>query len=334
MTSDQGCQGPMSLRGLAVPRPRPDTGSTISSAVLFGGEFRHAREAAAYSQAGLAKLLHCDRTLITRIENGGRIPQEKFIKQCDEVLLMGGVLIRIWKRVDWYAEVEHPDWFQRFAQMEAEAVAIRAYQVSRIYGLLQTEEYARALFTRGAAAGNPDLIEERVAARMSRQHRFLADDGPLLVVVLDESAIRRNVGGSAVMRGQLEHLLEVSRRPNIAIQVAPFESADLAPPKTSMTLIKLPDGHEWVYSESLGRGHFSDDPSVLVRHAQIYDVLRTDVLSGRESTALITSAMEGYSAHDESRSQHGDLAQEQLQRGRRRRVHRGGPRIPGPRPCT
>ncbi|MFD7984636.1 Scr1 family TA system antitoxin-like transcriptional regulator [Kitasatospora indigofera] len=302
--------------------------------MLFGGEFRHAREAAGYSQAGLAKLLHCDRTLITRIENGGRIPQEKFIKQCDEVLLMGGLLIRIWKRVDWYAEVEHPDWFQRFAQMEAEAVAIRAYQVSRIYGLLQTEEYARALFTRGAAAGNPDLIEERVAARMSRQHRFLADDGPLLVVVLDESAIRRNVGGSAVMRGQLEHLLEVSRRPNIAIQVAPFELGDLTRPNTSMSLLKLSDGAEWVYSESLDRGHFSEDPATLARHSRTYDVLRADVLSSRESAALITRAMEGYNDHDDSGSRRGGLAQEQLQRGQRRRVHRGGPRIPGPRPRT
>ncbi|MFF3598290.1 helix-turn-helix domain-containing protein [Kitasatospora indigofera] len=302
--------------------------------MLFGGEFRHAREAAGYSQAGLAKLLHCDRTLITRIENGGRIPQEKFIKQCDEVLLMGGLLIRIWKRVDWYAEVEHPDWFQRFAQMEAEAVSLRKYQVQLVPGLLQTEDYARALFARGAAAGNPDLIEERVAARLSRQHRFLVDGGPLLVVVLDESAIRRVIGGPAVMRDQMDHLLTVARQCNIAIQVAPFGLVDLAPPKTSMTLIKLPDGHEWVYSESLGRGHFSDDPSVLTAHTRTYDVLRADVLSSRESMALITSAMEGYSAHDESRSQRGDLAQEQLQRGRRRRLHRGGPRIPGPRPRT
>ena len=317
-----------------MPRPKPKTGSTVSSAVLFGGEFRDARETAGYSQAELARLLHCDRTLVTRIENGGRVPQEDFVNACDEVLGTGGVLTRIWKKVDWYAEVEHPDWFQRFADMEAEAVALYKFQVQHVPGLLQTEEYARALFARGAAAGNPELIEERVAARMSRQHRFLVDDGPLLVAVLDESTIRRTVGGPAVMRRQLQHLLEAGQRPNITVQVAPFDLADLAPPKTSMTLITLPDRHEWVYSESLGRGHFSDDPSVVSRHMRTYDVLRANVLSAPESTALITSAMEGYSTHDESRSQRGDVAQEQLQRGRRRRLHRGGPRIPGPRPRT
>ncbi|MFC8450833.1 Scr1 family TA system antitoxin-like transcriptional regulator [Kitasatospora sp. NPDC057223] len=319
---------------MAVPRPKPKTGSTVSSAVLFGGEFRDARETAGYSQAELAKLLHCDRTLVTRIENGGRVPQEDFVASCDEVLGTGGVLTRIWRKVDWYAEVEHPDWFQRFADMEAEAVAIRAYQVSRIYGLLQTEDYARALFARGAAAGNPELIEERVAARMSRQHRFLAVDGPLLVVVLDESAIRWTVGGPEVMRRQLQHLLEVGRRPNTVIQVAPFGLGDLLRrPVTSMSLVRLPDGAEWVYSESLDRGHFSEDPAVLARHSRTYDVLRADVLSARESAALITGAMEGYD-HDDSRSRRGSLAQEQLQRGQRRRVHRGGPRIPGPRPRT
>ncbi|WP_323189286.1 helix-turn-helix transcriptional regulator [Kitasatospora sp. NBC_00240] len=300
--------------------------------MLFGGEFRHAREAAGYSQAGLAKLLHCDRTLITRIENGGRIPQEKFIKQCDEVLLMGGVLIRIWKRVDWYAEVEHPDWFQRFAQMEAEAVALRKFQIQHVPGLLQTEDYARALFARGAGVGDPDLIEERVAARLSRQHRFMAPDGPLLVVVLDESVIRRSVGGPAVMSGQMEHLLEVGRRPNIVLQVAPFDVGGLKPLNTSMSLVMLPDRHEWVYSESLDRGHFSDDPAVIDRHTRTYDVLRADSLSAVESAAVITSAMEGYNAHDDSRSRRSDLVQEQLQRRQRRRLHRGGPRIPGPRP--
>ncbi|WP_377270934.1 Scr1 family TA system antitoxin-like transcriptional regulator [Peterkaempfera sp. SMS 1(5)a] len=309
---------------MPVARRRTERGSTSNPAVLFGAELRHAREAKSYSQVDLARLLHVDPSLVCRIELGGRVPQRTFAEGCDRVLGTGGLLMRLWAQVDWYAEVEHPDWFQRFADMEAGAVVLRKFQMQVIPGLLQTEEYARALFVRGGGEG----AEDRVAARMSRQRRFLVDAEALLVVVLDESAVRMNVGGPEVMQGQLEHLVNVARLPNIVLQVAPFGRSELRRPNTSMTLLTLPDGHRWVYSESLDRGHFGDDPAVIARHEQTYDVLRAGCLTVRESMRVIISAMEGYGHHDEARSGHGSLAQEQLQRGQRRRLHRGGPRIP------
>jgi hypothetical protein len=96
-----------------------------------------------------------------------------------------------------------------------------------------------------------------------------------------------------------------------------------------MSLITLPDGHKWVYSESLDRGHFNDDPAVYARHSQTYDVLRADAPSARESAALISDVMEGYEHHGQARAERGDLDQEQLQRRQRRRLHRIRPRIPG-----
>ncbi|MFI6445135.1 Scr1 family TA system antitoxin-like transcriptional regulator [Kitasatospora sp. NPDC050543] len=306
-------------------------GSTASSAELFGSELRHERELVGLSQAQLAKQLHCDRTLVTHVENGSRVPQDDFVRRCDEVLNAAGRLFRMWEKVDWYAEVEHPDWFKRFAAMESRAVALRKFQVQMIPGLLQTENYARALFGRRVSESTD--IEELVAARLSRQSRFLAADGPLLVVVLDESAIRRPVGGLSVMREQLAYLLEVAERSNVILQVAPFDLDAPTMPDTSLTLVTLPDGEQWIYSESLERGHFNNDPSVIAQHARAYDVLRADVLSVRESAALITGEMERCNAYDEPRrSQRGGLAQEQLQRQQRRRLHRGGPRVPRPRP--
>ncbi|WP_245687579.1 helix-turn-helix domain-containing protein [Streptacidiphilus griseoplanus] len=307
-----------------MARRRTERGSAGNPAALFGAELRHAREARSYSQGELARLLHVDPSLVCRIERGGRVPQRGFAEGCDRVLGTGGLMTRLWAQVDWYAEVEHPDWFQRYADMEAEAVTIRQFQLARISGLLQTEDYARALFSRGGAEG----AEERVAARMSRQRRFLVDDSASLVVVLDESAIRMNVGGAAVMRGQLGHLLEIARRPNIVLQVAPFDRPELRRPNTSMTMLTLPDGHRWAYSESLDRGHFGDDPAVIARHERAYDVLRAQCLTVHESMILITSLMEGYGHHDEARLGRRSMAQEQLQRGQRRRVRRGGPRIP------
>ncbi|MEU9500211.1 helix-turn-helix transcriptional regulator [Streptomyces sp. NPDC048196] len=304
-------------------------GAAATTAVVFGELLKHHREAAGLTQAALARKIPCDRSHVAHIEAGTRVPPDTFAKQCDELLGTGGMLLRLWGRIDWYPEVQHPDWFERRAQMDAEAVAVRAYQTQVMPGLLQTEEYARAMFSPIARG---DEVEELVRARLSRQQRFLASDGPLYVVVLDESCLRNVVGSAAIMYGQCAHLLEVGQRANIRIQVAPAALSRLVRPKTSMSLITLPGGDQWVYSESLDRGHLNDDPALYVRHSQTYDLLRADALSARESAALITEAMEGYGDDGQARTQCGDLDQEQLQRPRRRRLHRNRPRYPRRRP--
>ncbi|MEV5972041.1 helix-turn-helix transcriptional regulator [Streptomyces sp. NPDC051921] len=300
-----------------------------TTAEVFGELLRHYRESAGLTQEALARLIPCDRSMVARVEAAKRVPQEAFAKACDEVLGTGGVLLRLWRRIDWYPQVEHPDWFERRAEMDAEAVALREYQTQVMPGLLQTPEYAHALFSR---VSNGESVEDRVRARMSRQQRFLSEDGPLYIVVLDESCLRNVVGGASVMRDQCAHLLEVGKRPNIAVQVAPSDRPELRRPNTSVSLIRLPDGHDWVYSESLDWGHFSDDPSDFARHWQTYDVLRADALSARESAALISDTREGYGQHAEARPGRGDLDQEQLQRRQRRQLPRSRPRIPRPRP--
>ncbi|AWT44789.1 MULTISPECIES: helix-turn-helix domain-containing protein [Streptomyces] len=301
----------------------------MNSAEIFGELLRHYREAAFLTQEALAKAIPCDRSLVARVESATRVPQEPFAKKADEVLGTGGVLHRLWGRIDWYPQVEHPDWFKRRAEMDAVAVALWEYQERVIPGLLQTEDYARALFSRMASGTE---LEERVRARLSRQQRFLSDGGPMYVAILDESCLRNAVANPAVMRDQCRHLLDVGRRPNIRIQVAPADRFGLARPSGSMSLIKLPDGHEWVYSESLDRGHFNDDPAVYQRHFQAYDVLRADAPSAPESAALISDAMERYEHHGQARARRGDLDQEQPQRRKRRQLLGNRPRFPRHRP--
>ncbi|MEL3946184.1 MULTISPECIES: helix-turn-helix domain-containing protein [Streptomyces] len=304
-------------------------GSGVTSAALFGEVLKHHREAAGLTQEALAREIPCDRSHVARVEAGTRVPQDTFAKTCDELLGTGGVLLRLWARIDWYPEVEHPDWFERRAQMDAETVALREYQAQVMPGLLQTYDYAWALFSRVASR---EKAEERVRARLSRQQRFLAPDGPLYLVVLDESCLRNVVGSPAVMRDQCAHLLSVGQRPSIRLHVAPADHSGLVRPNTSMSLIKLPNGHEWVYSESLDRGHFSDDPAVYTSHSRTYDLLRADALSARESAALISEAVEGFGHHGQARPPRGDMDQEQPQRRQRRQLHRGGPRYPRRRP--
>ncbi|WP_327430754.1 helix-turn-helix domain-containing protein [Streptomyces sp. NBC_01236] len=313
-----------------MTRRNAEGSSAASTAVVFGELLKHFREAALFTQEALAREVPCDRSHVARVEAGTRVPQDTFAKKCDEVLGTGGVLVRLWGRIDWYPQVEHPDWFERRVRMDAEAVAVLAYQAHVMPGLLQTEDYAWALFSRHIVSSGE--VEERVKARLSRQQRFLAPDGPLIVAVLDESCLRTMVGGRAVMRDQFAHLLDMGRRPNIRIQVAPADDPEIDRPNTSMSLITLPDGHQWVYSESLDRGHFNDDPALFARHRQTYDVLRADALSARESAALISDLMERWEHNEQPGPQRGDLDQEQLQRHKRRRLHRNSPRYPRLRP--
>ncbi len=214
--------------------------------------------------------------------------------------------------------------------MEAQAIALRMYQTSVVPGLLQTEAYMRALFSRHDSS--PAWVEERVKARLSRQPRFFAPDGPLLISVLDESCLRTAVGDPSVMRAQCAHLLDAAARPNMRVQIAPFADRNIDRPNTSMTLIKLPDGQEWLYSESLLRGSFSKDPNLLERFGRTYDVLRADALSARESAALIRDAMEGYEGHGHPAPEPDDVGEEQPQRNKRRRLRGNRVRCPRPRP--
>nr|WP_308283734.1 helix-turn-helix transcriptional regulator [Streptomyces buecherae] len=305
--------------------PKTQAGRTTSSE-LFGALLRHFRIRAGLTQDQLAAVLPVDRTLIAHFEAGTRTPDRKHVEVFDALLGADGLLLEMWEKIDWAAaQPKHPDWFKRRAEMDAQLMVLREFQNQVMPGLLQTEAYARVLFERKGLSEAE--VEQLVRARLSRQERFLDPNGPLFLCVLDESTLRTVVGGPRVMRDQCAHLLTVGRQPNIRVQVAPAGHARLVRPNTPMSLITLPGGRDWLYSESLDSGHFSSHPAVIARHARAYDVLRADALSANESAALIRDVMEGYVQHVHPRTQLGDLAQEQLQRRQRRQLRRGGPRI-------
>ncbi|MER8105425.1 Scr1 family TA system antitoxin-like transcriptional regulator [Kitasatospora sp. NPDC094016] len=264
-----------------------------SAGAVFGAVLKQLRESKGMSQGQLAILIPCSRPHISRIEAGTRNPQEDFVLAADRLLETGGQLIDLWKEIDWYARVEHPDWFRRYAGYENKASKIGEFQVLRISGLLQTERYARALFSGGTAAGNSELIEELVASRLARQRRLFEEDGPLLMVVHCEAAIRTMVGGPEVMYEQLGHLLEMSQRPNIVHQIAPFSLGERFPFGTFVALVTSPEGRTRLYSESLDQGHFIDDPREVQRRQRTYDLLQAEALSPRDSADLTRSVRGG-----------------------------------------
>ncbi|MFJ9947287.1 helix-turn-helix domain-containing protein [Kitasatospora sp. NPDC091207] len=306
-------------------RKSTSTNLRASAGAVFGAVLRRHRLSKQMSQDDLAELVPCSRSQVSRIESGTRTPQEDFVTAADRWLETGGELMELWREIDWYTKVDHPDWFRRYAQMEAKAVKVQEYCATWISGLLQTEEYARVLFENGDAKGNQEEVEDRLVARLSRQQRFLEPGGPLLVNLLSEASLHIKVGGAAVMHRQLDHLFELTRHPNMLIHVVPYALGERIPFSTAITLITTPDGRVRAYSESANHGNFMEDPREVRRLSRDYDLLQAGALSVRESASLIRRLRERYlNDHHESRLLQHQLAQVQLQRRQRRSVHRGG----------
>lgn len=274
-------------------------------------------------------MVNIHQTRVSQFELSKSFPILKDVVRFDRALNAGGQLVRSFELVAPYVSEYHPDWFQDFARSEAKARAIRELHTGRISGLLQTEGYMRALFE----AHNPDLapeeLDDLVRGRLARQQRLLRPDGPPRLIVLQEQAtLERAVGGDGVMRGQLRHLLAVMRRPNVILQVLPYEEAARVR-MSGFVLLELADGGDRAYSESLDRGHFIDEPEQVESWAADYDRIRAAALSEAQSAHMIRRIMRGLGSHVPPGR---PVAQEQLLGRQRRQLHRGGPRLAPQRP--
>lgn len=146
-----------------------------------------------------------------------------------------------------------PAWFSTFIGLEEAAAVIRTYEVQFVPGLLQTAGYARTVVQLGYPDGTDDEIERRVHMRLQRQERLSKKDGPKLWAVVDEAALRRPIGGPAIMREQLRHLLDVATLPNITLQVMPFRFGMHAAEGGAFTILRFPESDlsDVVYVEQL-----------------------------------------------------------------------------------
>ncbi|MEV8594644.1 helix-turn-helix transcriptional regulator [Streptomyces sp. NPDC052012] len=302
-------------------------------AALFGARVRRLRTAAGLTQVELGEMVHVVSTRITQIERAtGAKPTLELARALDVALGADNLLVELWPFV--YREA-FPDWSQKFMEYSERAVAIRQYAAHVVPGLLQTEDYARAVLRVGRTLGSEEQLEERVALRMGRQERLGMPDRPELWVVLDEAVLRRPVGGHAVMREQLARLLRTTAEPHITVQVLPFDQGEHDVMGGSLTVLTMPDGREIAYTEGAHYGQLIEDPDEVRSFALTYDRLRAAALPPLMSLDMIRSVMED--THREakvpSRSDRRRLAQEQLQQSGGRRLRGGGRRVPrGRRP--
>jgi transcriptional regulator with XRE-family HTH domain len=300
-------------------------------AALFGSRVRRLRTAAGMTQAELGGAVHVVSTRITQIERAsGAKPTLELARALDAALGADNLLVELWPYV--YREA-FPDWSRKFMAYSERALTIQQYAAHLVPGLLQTEEYARAVLSLDALLDSDEQLEERLTARMGRRERLGSPDRPQLWVVLDEAVLRRPIGGHGVMRKQLERLLDAAAERHITVQVLPFDQGGHEAMGVSLTILTLRDGSDVAYTEGSDYGQLIEEPTNVSRYKVIYDRLRAAALPPLMSLDMIRSVMEGnyHGSKVPSRSERRRLAQEQLQQSVGGRLRGGGRRVPGSR---
>ncbi|MGW1776752.1 helix-turn-helix domain-containing protein [Streptomyces sp. NPDC002104] len=251
----------------------------------YGAELRRLREAAGLKQAQLGDIIFCAASLIGQIETARKVPTRDFSERVDAALNTGGVFSRL---VGLVLRSQLPPWFQAYAEMEAKAAYISTFQAQLIYGLLQTEAYARAILGVRHEKG----LDAQVAARIERQRILEREQPPLMWVVLSEATLHQEVGGCEVMRGQLAHLLGLRDREWVRVQILPFEAGAHAGQMGTFNVLRFEDDPDIVYTEDFVQGHMTANPAALREGSLRYDHLQAAALSVEKSAELIARVME------------------------------------------
>jgi transcriptional regulator with XRE-family HTH domain len=247
------------------------------------------REAAGLTQAEFGAAIGYGEELVSSVERGRRIPRPEYLDAADEVCGAGGKIAALKQDV---AEARYPKKVRNLKKLEAEATELCAYNNSVVHGLLQTEEYARAVLSARRPPFSADELEQQVAARVARQ--VIVNDTaalPVFSFVQCESTLRRLIGGKMVMRGQLERLLEVAEFRNVDLQVLPLNREENSGLDGPFRLLRLKDGATVGHVEVVHVSRMIANPKEVQLLDIQYGIIRAQALSPRESKALIEKVL-------------------------------------------
>ncbi|MFD0316559.1 helix-turn-helix domain-containing protein [Streptomyces flavalbus] len=247
------------------------------------------RESAGLTQAEFGAAIGYTEESVSSVERGRRIPRPEYLEAADKALEAGGKIAAFKKDV---AEIRYPKKVRDLKNLEAEAVELCAYNNSVIHGLLQTEEYARAVLGARRPPFSADQLEQQVSARMARQE-IVGDTTAraLFNFVQCESTLLRPIGGKMVMRAQLERLLEVGAFRNVDLQVLPLNREENSGLDGSFRLVRLGDGTTVGHVEVAHISRVITEPKEVQLLDIQYGIIRAQALSPRESMALIEKVL-------------------------------------------
>ncbi len=273
----------------------------VAARIRLGTRLRSLREGAGTSREDAAAAIRSSAAKISRMELGRTAVKARDLT--DLLALYGAsheaeresmlALCRHGSVPGWWQGYGDavPAWMKNYIGLEQAATLIRSYDVQYIPGLLQTPEYARAVFL---LPGGPasERVERQVTVRMRRQEILHAAEPPHVWAVIDEAALRRPAGGSAVMRAQLEHLLEISQLRHVNIQVLPFRAGGHAAGGGPVILLRFAGGQlpDVVYLEQLTSAVYPSSPSDLAYYWDVLNQLATEADPPIASTMILNQA--------------------------------------------
>jgi len=274
-------------------------GGSTALRIALGAQLRRLREASHLTADEAAAVIRATGSKISRLERGRSAARQRDVA---DLLTLYGVsddaereqllaLARQAGAPGWWQQYSDilPRWLELYIGLEEAASIVRAYEVQFVHGLLQTEDYARAVILISNASAPAEEVDRRVSLRMQRQRLLTQSGPPQLWAVLDEAALRRSPAGPKVMRAQLEHLLELTALPNITLQVVPFQAGPHAAAGGPFTILRFPepDLPDVVYLEQLNSALYLDQPADVIDYVTIMDQLCVQASTGVASKDML-----------------------------------------------
>jgi transcriptional regulator with XRE-family HTH domain len=281
--------------------PAASSGGPTALRIVLGAQLRRLREAAEISRADAGYSIRGSESKISRLELGRVGLKERDVA---DLLTMYGVtdqadretFLQMVKRSNqpgWWHRFNDlmPDWFQDYVGLEEAATRILTYELQFVPGLMQTEAYARAIASHGRPDSAGQDVERRVGLRMNRQKILHRPGAPRLWAVIDESVLHRPIGGRDIMLAQLDHLLELTKQPQITLQVVPYQLSGYAA-EGPFTMLRFgePELPDLVYIEHLAGALYLDKRDEVELYSRVFDRLTVDALTPDRTRQMLAKA--------------------------------------------
>jgi transcriptional regulator with XRE-family HTH domain len=281
----------------------PANGGPTVLRILLGAQLRRLRESRRISLEEAGYVIRASHSKVSRLETGRVGFKDRDIA---DLLTFYGVTDEAERKAlrdlasrantpGWWHDYSDvlPNWFEAYVGLEEAATQIRAYEVQFIPGLLQTGDYARAVTLLGHPSASAREIDRRVGLRLARQVVFTRPNPPSVWVVLDEAVLRRPIGGTEVMRAQVSHLIEMAQRPNVTIQVMPFEAGGHAAAGGPFSILRFAeyDLPDVVYLEQLASALYLDKHETVDNYLMVMDRLCVEADTPANSIKMIRALL-------------------------------------------
>lgn len=274
----------------------------------LGIELRRLREEAGFTALEACAAINAHTPKLSKLENGNQTADPEDIRklaefyratpeQRDYLVALAEAQPKRRRRRKPAERDAVPDWFRRFLALEWDATEIRTYQVESVHGLLQTEAYARSNIMAWEPEADQRIIDKQVETRLGRQTVLKRNGRPSLrfEMLLSEAVLRRVQGNNSIMRGQLQHLITASKRPNITIRVLPFAVPDRIAMPSAFSLFRLQEQNfSTVYLEDLFGATYLKEPDEFTQYSVVFGRLRDAALHPEASREFLAKVAESY----------------------------------------